>query len=262
VRSHTSDSLRVIAHADDLGMSHRVNSAIERALQQGLLSSVSIMANGIAFNEGVQIVQRFPHVSVGAHLNLSEFAALTGPTMGASFVDTSGAFRLRPKPWLSRLDRDRAVREWQSQVERIRAAGIELTHIDSHHHVHTLPMLFPVLKRVQKATGIARVRTTRNMPRRLRSTSSLIKSATKVVWQSALREIAPRAICTDLFGSVSDFIEASTVRDREWWTGRVIEIMCHPGHPSVEFRAEMHELEAGLLTSADISLISYAELSG
>ncbi len=57
------------------------------------------------------------------------------------------------------LIRSKAIeREMRAQIEKIRAAGIEPTHLDTHKHTHAHPKVMESLARVGKALGITRVR--------------------------------------------------------------------------------------------------------
>lgn len=49
-------------------------------------------------------------------------------------------------------------REVQAQIDKIRAAGIEPSHFDTHKHTHAHPMLMDAIARVAEACGIKRVR--------------------------------------------------------------------------------------------------------
>ena len=52
-------------------------------------------------------------------------------------------------PSLARL---RAVyQELCAQIERVASLGVTISHLDSHNHVHTRPLLFPALKEVTEA---------------------------------------------------------------------------------------------------------------
>src|SRR6185312_1140149 len=53
--------------------------------------------------------------------------------------------------------------EWCAQIGRLRALGVTLSHFDSHHDVHTIADLFPVLKTLQNRYGVRKVRLTRNL---------------------------------------------------------------------------------------------------
>jgi hypothetical protein len=64
---------------------------------------------------------------------------------------------------LSGREKKALYEEMQAQTERLLAAGIRPTHLDSHHHVHTEWAIAPLICRLASAYGIQRIRLTRNM---------------------------------------------------------------------------------------------------
>jgi len=69
--------LKIIVNADDLGFNPYVNRSIAEYIKKGLVSSASLMANGEDFTGAVEIVTNYPMVSIGAHLNVTEFSSLS-----------------------------------------------------------------------------------------------------------------------------------------------------------------------------------------
>jgi predicted glycoside hydrolase/deacetylase ChbG (UPF0249 family) len=62
----------LIVNADDLGWTQGVNRGIAEAHRNGIVTSTSLLANGCAFEEGVQSALQSPRLGVGVHLNLSD----------------------------------------------------------------------------------------------------------------------------------------------------------------------------------------------
>ena len=67
---YTAPMRRVIFTADDFGLSASVNAAIVKAHRDGLLTHASLMVNGEAFGEAVQMAKENPDLRVGLHLTL------------------------------------------------------------------------------------------------------------------------------------------------------------------------------------------------
>ena len=59
---------KVIINADDFGLHELVNNAIEKAHQNGVLSSATLLACGEAFESAVSIAQKNVCLGVGVHL--------------------------------------------------------------------------------------------------------------------------------------------------------------------------------------------------
>ena len=69
---------RMIVNADDFGFSEAVNHGILKAMQEGIVTSTSIMANMPGFAHAVQLYHEYPDMdmAVGVHLNLTCYRPL------------------------------------------------------------------------------------------------------------------------------------------------------------------------------------------
>ena len=223
--------LKIIVNADDAGIDREVNEAIFDLMSRGKLRSTTLLANGPALNEALSRASCFPECSFGVHLNLSQFRPLTDEPGLAPLLDGDGLFnsdiirRLPPSRALSRA----VYLEWCAQVDRIRDAGVMVSHLDSHQHIHTCPALFTALKRLQKRCGIRKVRGTRNVYGPSVDEPKLGIRIKKVLWQRALRIIPPTTWTPDLFTNVRDF--QAMLLEESWSRRRAVELMTHPGNP-------------------------------
>jgi predicted glycoside hydrolase/deacetylase ChbG (UPF0249 family) len=248
---------RLIVNADDLGYDRVVNENIFRLVETGSVTSATIMANAPAIEAAAARLRDFPRASFGVHLNITEFPPLTrGPAL-AALCDDSGALATS---WVKNRTltgemRNAVFHEWCTQVERALDLRVPVSHLDSHHHIHTLPGLFAVFKRVQVRFGIRKARLRRNifnLGRRLRFG---IRPAT-AAWNLALRTIVPTQ-------TTDAFTEFATLYERVIaglpWTGTV-ELMCHPGNPLFEDETRLLEGDWRAMIGRDATMISYREL--
>ena len=85
-----SSPVYLIIRADDAGMSHSVNLALQRLIDARLPLSVSVMFPCPWYQETVEILKRHPEVAVGIHLTLnSEWKNYRwGPVSGREAVPT------------------------------------------------------------------------------------------------------------------------------------------------------------------------------
>lgn len=249
--------MRVIINADDLGMSDEVNEAIFTRMAQGCVTSASIMANGARLHAALQQLSHFPQCSFGVHLNADEFAPLSERQPLAPLLDDAGSFV--PKR-VRQVRTNRALlialtREFSCQIEKLLSAGIKISHIDSHHHVHTIPWLFPALKQVQYRYGIRKVRLSMNMYPPTRTASRLVRWR-KDLFNALLRRVY-RTTTVSGFTNLATFSAVSALHDQSHDS---VELMVHPGS-----QAETHE--AALLDSIATAglpwpgtLINYTQL--
>ena len=61
----------LILNADDFGLTKGVNEGIVRAYREGILTSTTLMANALAFDDAVERARANPKLGVGCHLVLT-----------------------------------------------------------------------------------------------------------------------------------------------------------------------------------------------
>jgi predicted glycoside hydrolase/deacetylase ChbG (UPF0249 family) len=216
--------MRLIINADDLGRTLEVNEAIFALMDLGLVTSATIMANSPFVEEAIAKLSRFPRCSFGIHLNVTEFSPLSSQPALASLLDQAGNFslsRFREAVLLRQLKKA-ILSEWSTQVRKLQAYGLAISHIDSHQGVHTEGRLFGVLKLLQHKFGIRKVRireTIASSPGQL-----LIRAR---CWNFALKLVYPTRT-TSGFTDFSTFLQAAPSLAERYAT---LEVMVHPGHP-------------------------------
>src|SRR5580704_12941529 len=170
-------------------MSKAVNASILNQLDSRQITSATLLMNAPAVEEAAYETKRYPRISFGVHLNSTQFAPLRRQEGLTTLLDDQGNFRsdLR-KLRLTSGVREAIFDEWCAQVLRAIELGVSVSHLDSHNHVHTVPSLFLVLKRVQIKFGIRRVRIARNIYHKNEPTSVRLLAA-KSAWNFALRNI-------------------------------------------------------------------------
>ena len=154
---------RLVINGDDLGLLPEIDRGLARAAEKGIMSSVSLLANGPSFETGVAICLASPDIGVGAHLALAEGRALTswddgGMGRGPENRLPSDYRQLVRDFTLRRINLQRVTVELRAQLERILGAGIRPDHLDGHQHLHLFPPLAPVFAGLGREYGIDAVR--------------------------------------------------------------------------------------------------------
>lgn len=154
---------RLVVNADDFGMAESINEGILEAHCRGIVTSTTLLANGAAFDAAVAMAKSAPKLGVGVHLNLSQGEPVADPAQVRSLLGDDGEFARPPAALLRGLlsgsvRLDEVERELSAQIEKVRAAGVAITHLDGHKHVHMLPRVFPVVLRLAKRYDIPAVR--------------------------------------------------------------------------------------------------------
>jgi chitin disaccharide deacetylase len=154
---------QLILNADDFGMTRGVNEGIIRAHREGILTSATLMANGEAFDDAVERAHTNKELGVGCHLVLVGGKCVAPKDSVASLVDADGVLRDSLAVFVARLSSgmirvEEIERELRAQIAKVRAAGIEPTHLDTHKHTHAHPRVMEALGKVAKECEITRVR--------------------------------------------------------------------------------------------------------
>ncbi len=142
---------RLFINADDFGFTRDVNAGIIQAHREGVLTSTTLMANGDAFDNAVRLARETPTLDVGCHLVLVQ---------GCAVLDGRPLPETPMQLVFQKID---AYAELRAQIQKILAAGIRPTHLDSHKHTHLLPGVFRAVVRLACEFSIPYIR--RPLPR-------------------------------------------------------------------------------------------------
>lgn len=142
--------MQVIFNADDFGATTEINQAVLLAHQRGVLTSASLMVNGEAIQEAVDIARRTPTLAVGLHLVLVDGHASLAPKTVPHLVDWAGNFsndalRAGVSYFFSTAARRELAQEIAAQFEYFAATGLPLDHVNGHLHMHMHPAVFPLV---------------------------------------------------------------------------------------------------------------------
>ncbi len=154
---------RLVINADDLGLTVGVNDGIFDAHDRGVLTSASVFANAPATGDALARALRRPSLGVGCHLTLVDGQPTLPSAHVPSLIEDDGRFPSSWKPFivsclLGRISLVEVERELTAQIDRIRSAGLTLTHLDAHKHVHAYPPIFAIVTRLAERFRIPVVR--------------------------------------------------------------------------------------------------------
>jgi chitin disaccharide deacetylase len=129
---------RLVLHADDFGMAHSVDRAIAQAFENHWITSASVLVPAPWFPEVAKFAHDHPDADLGIHLALnSEWTSLRwGPVAPRdrvpSLLDHHGYLPLLETDVATRALVPEVETELVAQIEMARAAGIPISHFDSH----------------------------------------------------------------------------------------------------------------------------------
>lgn len=213
-------------NADDFGFAPDVNEGILRSHLEGIVRSTSLMANGPAFEHAVRIAQKHPSLGVGCHLTLVQGESVASP--GTQLPRSAGRLLASP-PTLQE-----ALRELQAQIEALLAHGVRPSHLDTHQHVHLLPVVLEAVVTLADRFRIPWIRkpfdTPLGMAPVLRAGLALAIRPWRIPFEERLRRARCRT--SDYFAG---FVGTGAM-DARWLVallaglpGGIGELMCHPG---------------------------------
>jgi predicted glycoside hydrolase/deacetylase ChbG (UPF0249 family) len=142
---------QLVINADDFGFTRGVNEGIVEAHRKGILTSASLMANGPAYEQAIELARANPGLDVGCHLVLVGGRSLLAgarplPKTAARLVEAIA------------LGRVRVYEELRAQVKKIIDHGARPTHLDTHEHTHLLPPVLRAVARLSEEFSIPWVR--------------------------------------------------------------------------------------------------------
>ena len=255
----------LIVNADDLGWTEGVSRGIADAFRNGIVTSASMLANGTAFDGGLEVAGRAPGLGLGVHLNLSDGAPVADREAVTSLLNENGEFAGGPESlYLKQVRGGLVLREveieWDAQIEKVRDAGIEPTHLDGHKHVHMLPGLFEIALRLAKRHSIGAIRIALEESSLRTALASGKKQHSGVVMRQGVqarglkllardaREQAERAgiAAADYFCGIAQTGELTLEGLKKFLKSLpegTTELMCHPGYADAALKKTATRLQ-------------------
>ena len=290
---------RLIVNADDFGLTAKVNEAIIDGHCRGLISSTSLLANGEAFECAVALSRQAPRLGIGVHWNLTEGKPAAPGCSIPSLVNGKEFFARTPGSlWraiiLGRVSTVDIERELRAQIEKVLAAGVAPTHLDSHKHVHALPVLGKMGIKLAREYGIGAIRCVAErwpapgglLRRYPRATTTIIRQllngfALALIsrgWSRQLRR-AGVACASHFYGlTATGFLDEEILGEiLSRLPDGTSELMCHPGivdnalrrtptrlleQREMEYRALTRPAMKRLAQDLGIQLVNYREMVG
>lgn len=228
--------MKVILHADDFGYNVDTLNATIECFERGALTSASIMVNCEAADKAFAYARQHPEFSFGVHLTYGdEQKPVLPPGRIPSLVDNEGRLgrtgEVRRKAMLMQLPTNQIAAETQAQIDVMENAGVRISHLDSHGHLHKCISMILAMKKVHvSGMPVSKVRGVQNVFVNNPSLFSVSR------WVNALL----RWVLKRQFRTVDYFYMSANSMDTNWADAilrkmdtmaddAIIEIGVHPG---------------------------------
>ncbi len=284
---HEDRPIAVIFNADDLGLCEAVNQGVAAAFDRGVVRSASILATGEAFEQAAELARARPGLDTGVHLALTQTRPVSRPEDIPSLIGEDGDFLPTWRAFLSRylrggVRKQEVERELRAQLARVEAAGLSISHLDGHQHLHMLPGILPIAVRLAGEHHVGAIR----LPYQRESVGGDLCAPPRRLEGTALRSVcrlgagALRAnglLVSDGFRGFSEagaWDSVGLARTIATVRPGVTEICCHPGaddaigerfpwgyHWERELAALTSEELASAVKICGVELTSYRDLS-
>lgn len=166
---------RLILNADDFGLTPGVNRGIAECASRGVVTSLTLMANAGAFADALEQARRLSSPpngpryrptppGIGCHVVLVDGVPVLPPESVSSLLaPASGRFRAGAGEFARaalarRLDPGQIAAETAAQIRKLQAAGVRVSHVDAHKHVHLFPLVLEPLLQAARDCGVRAVR--------------------------------------------------------------------------------------------------------
>lgn len=254
--------MKIILNADDFGANQIVNQEIARCIHKEEISSTTIIAGGNEFEQAILLAKQYPNISYGVHLAIDEYQSLTKSQILRDYgiTDDKGMFIKEGIEQIEMFDEKlkRAISdEWNAQIWRVKSEGIKVSHIDSHHHYHTIPALRKVIESTMVDNGIYHIRQNayrsykiKIKERKRKSINTQTKIPGAILNKSLVRKLEcyvcnyvwnrrmnNKFSTTDFFCSLQYFYDNFSLLESSGY--HTIEVMTHPGHAAYFFEEEL-----------------------
>jgi chitin disaccharide deacetylase len=141
----------VTLHVDDVAMCHGANQAYLDLYRAGAVDSGSVMVPCPWFPEIAEAARQDRTLDLGVHLTLTSewdgyrWRAISTTSPASGLVDDDGYLPRNCLKLRARLEPEAAELEMRAQIERALAAGIDMTHLDTHMGAALVPELLSIL---------------------------------------------------------------------------------------------------------------------
>lgn len=230
----------LIVTADDVGLHAGMTAGALKAHDEGIVTAVSVSANGSAFEEAIDLLKDRPRLDVGIHLTLVGERPISRPERVRTLMDGKNGtllpdFRMFTRRYLlAGIAPGEVEEELRRQVERLAGTGLPIVHINSHQHLHVLPKIFETVLRIAEEHRIPYVRIPNEPAVRRPSPRALQISILNGIGKTARRRLEDDEGAISTTDQTVGVLDAGNLNPMKLLqilgdVEGLAELVCHPG---------------------------------
>lgn len=223
---------RLLLNADDYGWDDDANAGILNLLKSDKVNNVTILANYCKSADLTAIRSFQDTASLGLHVCLNAGAALSGSARSTIHDDAGNFYNsktLFEHAFLGKIKYSDVLIEIKAQYQYLSDHGIEVSHADSHQHIHQYPFLSGMITQALQEIGVKKIRRCRPLVVK-NFRRYLIHLFYHITKKNLKRFTSPDVLVTDFthadFSFSNDIPELLEKLAASHYS--VIEWMCHP----------------------------------
>ena len=220
--------VKLIVNADDFGYSKGVNLGIIETHTNGILTSTTMLANMYGFENGIDLMKEYPKLGIGVHLTLTCGKPILENVN--SLIDKHGNFKkLKVLKEENNMNLNQIYEEWEAQIQKLLNNGVKLTHIDSHHYVHSFDSCVKIVETLAKKYSLP-VRNCFDIDKKVKETKIFI---TETFW-NLFNILSIKNMDFDyniVKDNIYEIIEGNAKKYSKY---SIIEASCHPAYVDEE----------------------------
>lgn len=238
-----ADDRVAVIHADDVGMCHAANTGAFEALDRGPATCGSLMVPCPWFQEAADRAREHGSYDLGVHLVLNaewphyRWGPVAGRRAVPSLLDDQGFLPRTSLETVQRAKPEEVEIELRAQIEAALAAGVDVTHIDSHMGTVFFPPFVEIYGRlaIDYRLPLFAVRPSAEVLERVGGGLDHLAGVLDEVEAAGIPLLAN--FCADSLG----FAEGQGVRHNEQRLAKLVPginyLICHPASDGEDLRA-------------------------
>jgi chitin disaccharide deacetylase len=239
--------MKIIMHSDDFGFDENTTRCTIDCFEKSALSSASIMANMPATKYAIDFAKANKEFSYGIHLTYVDgLVPMAEIGKISCLLSSNHVFKfsnnIRISSLVGLLPKKQIIEETKSQIGYLLDSGINISHIDSHGHIHKFPVFQRAIKEVINSFGLYKARKVQDiyLQKRISMPNNILNSLFDI-------QIKGQFKTTDHFYMPAtrmdqNWVEPLIEKIQDMDDDKILEIGVHPGGNELWRKNEYHDI--------------------